>query len=75
MSDIDPKLTERCLQAQPDVVSARAWIEDDRLIALVTVLEGTGTSRRQLQRACRLELGPNHTPVALDLVQARRLAA
>ncbi len=75
MSDVDPRLTERCLQAQPDVVSARAWIEDDRLIALVTVLEGTGISRRQLQRACRLELGPRLTPVAFDIVQARRAAA
>jgi len=75
MPDIDPRLTEKCLQAQPEVVKASVWLEGNRLLALVTVLEGANISRRQLQSACRTELGAPYTPVSLDLIQAKRKAA
>jgi hypothetical protein len=75
MAFVDPRLTERCLQSQPDVVAAHAWFEENRLVAAVTVLEGTSLTRRQLQRVCRTELGPDQTPVSMDLVQTKRKAA
>ena len=75
MLEIDPAITEDFLRSQPGVFEAYAWLEGGRLIAQVTIAEGSEVSARELQVACKIKLGQRQTPGAINLIQSRLRAA
>lgn len=70
-----PKVTERFLLSQSDVVDASVWYSNGQLGAHVTLLEGSTWDERRLKVACARELGLEYTPSSFTILAARTRAA
>ncbi|HZH97734.1 MAG TPA: hypothetical protein VEX38_02080 [Fimbriimonadaceae bacterium] len=68
----DPKFTERVLLNQPDVLDASVWFSSGRMMAHVTVQEGTSPSKKSLQEACKEALGIAGMPNEIIFIKGRR---
>jgi len=72
---IDPQTTEAFLLAQPDVLEAKVWMSEGKLLADVTVPDESGCTSGKLRLACAEELGLHQTPVQIRFKVARQYAA
>lgn len=65
------KETEQFLMSQPDVLDASVWMNEGRLMAHVTLAEGSQWTERLLRVACAKALGLEHTPSEFVLFGTR----
>jgi hypothetical protein len=71
----DPRLTERFLLTQPEVIEASVWFEHGELNAFVTLIDSARVSARDLRIECASNLGLELTPKHFVLQCARPKAA
>lgn len=75
LDQINPKITERFLLTQPDVLDASVWLSDGRMHAHVTIHDESSLSSGDLKLACAEGLGLHQTPVNIVFMVARKRAA
>lgn len=75
MTSQDPTRAERFLREQAGVLSASVWTARERLMACVTVVEGSELTPNGLWSACQQALGPVDSPAMIVLETALRRAA
>ena len=63
--------TERFLLNQPEVLDASVWRAEGRLMAHVTLFEGSAWTEQSLRSTCAQALGLEYTPSEVILMNAR----